>query len=262
MPLTGFQKEVALLLAAHRNPESHVAGGAVINRTDESYRYSEDLDIFHDVAESVAVCAEADARVLEAAGYSFFWTLRQEGFFRAEVKRGQDALRLDWAADSPFRFFPVEPDKDFGYCLHPADLAVNKVLALAGRTELRDFLDILYLDSSYLTLGSIIWAACGKDAGFTPSLLLDMSNRHARFQDSDLRGELLARPLDFQTLKVQWLTASRLAQDLFLRLPAEELGCLYLDSDNKPLTPEPTAASFPLLKRHRGCVRGAWPKFS
>jgi hypothetical protein len=32
MPLTPFQREVVHLLAANRNPESHVAGGAVINR--------------------------------------------------------------------------------------------------------------------------------------------------------------------------------------------------------------------------------------
>jgi hypothetical protein len=262
MPLTEFQKEVARLLAAHRNPESHVAGGAVINRADDSLRFSDDLDIFHDVAESVAVCAEADAGVLQKAGYSFHWTLRQQGFFRAEVRRGKDGLRLDWAADSPFRFFPVEADKDFGYCLHPADLAVNKVLALAGRSELRDFLDILYLDSSYLSLGAIIWAACGKDPGYTPALLLDLSNRHAHFQESDLTGESLARPLDFKELKNQWIAAGERARALFLRIPAEDLGCLYVDAAGKPITPDPHDAEFSRRKRHRGSVRGAWPNFS
>ena len=34
MPLTPLQKEVLLLLARHRNPDSHMAGGAVINRAD------------------------------------------------------------------------------------------------------------------------------------------------------------------------------------------------------------------------------------
>lgn len=244
------------------NPDRDVAGGAVINRADDSLRYSDDLDIFHDVAEGVAICAEADAAVLRSAGYAFEWTLRQEGFFRAEVKRGTDRLKLDWAADSPFRFFPVEPDKDFGYSLHPADLAVNKVLALAGRSELRDFLDILYLDNSYLSLGAMVWAACGKDPGYTPALLLDLANRHTCYQDSDLKGEHLARPIDLKDLKTQWLAASERARSLCLRLPAEELGCLYLDSDNKPLTPDPDIVSFSGLTRHRGSVRGVWPRFS
>jgi hypothetical protein len=42
MPLTA--REVARTLAAHRNPESHVAGGAVINRAETSYRYSDVLE--------------------------------------------------------------------------------------------------------------------------------------------------------------------------------------------------------------------------
>jgi hypothetical protein len=36
-----------------------IAGGAVINRRETGLRYSDDLDIFHDVAASVAASAEA-----------------------------------------------------------------------------------------------------------------------------------------------------------------------------------------------------------
>jgi len=262
MPLTAFQRKVARVLAAHRNPESHVAGGTVINRSDNSFRYSTDLDIFHDVAASVAQSAEADVKSLEGEGHVVEWTLRQEGFFRAEVSRGDDRLRLDWSTDSAFRFFPVQPDETFGYCLHPADLAINKLLALAGRTEFRDFLDTLYLDGNYLGLGATVWAACGKDPGYTPPLLLDMANRHTRFQESDLKGELLARPVDFKELKKQWLEARERAERLVMRLPVEDLGCLYLNADNEPVTPEPENPGFVELKRHFGSVRGAWPRIS
>jgi len=262
MPLTAFQRGVARLLAKHRNPESHVAGGAVLNRGQDSTRFSEDLDIFHDVAASVAASAEADAQALREEGYQIDWALRGEGIFKAEVTRGEDRLRLDWTTDSAFRFFPVQPDEDFGYCLHPADLATNKVLALAGRTEIRDFLDILALDQSYLSLGAIMWAACGKDQGFTPTLLLDQTSRHSRFQESDLKGENLARPVDLKELKKQWLAARDRAERLFDRLPDEELGCLYLNPESKPVTPDPDDPHFADLKRHFGSVRGAWPRIS
>jgi hypothetical protein len=189
MPLTAFQRRVARLLAANRNPESHVAGGAVINRGEAGVRFSDDLDIFHDAAASVAASAQADAKALQEAGLSVEWTLRGEGMFQAVVSGGEDRVRLDWTTDSAFRFFPVQPDEDFGYCLHQADLATNKILALAGRTEIRDFLDILLIDRTYLGLGAVMWAACGKDPGFTPALLLDQTNRHSRFQESDLKGE-------------------------------------------------------------------------
>ncbi|HMC66943.1 MAG TPA: hypothetical protein VKI65_18545 [Gemmataceae bacterium] len=57
MPLTPLQKDVLRVLASNRNPESHVAGGAVINRLAGSPRYSADLDLFHDVAERVGATA-------------------------------------------------------------------------------------------------------------------------------------------------------------------------------------------------------------
>jgi hypothetical protein len=174
----------------------------------------------------------------------------------------QKHLRLDWTTDSVFRFFPVLQDDEFGYCLHPADLATNKVLALAGRSEIRDFLDILQLDDQYLSLGAIIWAACGKDQGFTPDLLLDQTNRHSRYQQTDLEGELLARPVDIRQLKQQWIAARERAAQLFKRLPYEELGCLYLDQENRPVTPDPFCSDVPKLTRHKGSVRGSWPKIT
>jgi hypothetical protein len=262
MPLTAFQKEVARILAANRNPESHIAGGAVINRGEAGIRFSDDLDIFHDAAASVAASAAADEKALQAAGYAVTWTLRGEGIIKAVVTRGEDRLRLDWTTDSAFRFFPVQPDEEFGYCLHRADLATNKVLALAGRSEVRDFLDTLLIDRTYLSLGAVIWAACGKDQGYTPALLLDETNRHSRYQESDLLGEHLVRPVDLKELKQQWLNARARAERLFEQLPAEELGCLYLDAQHNPVTPDPGSPDFPKLARHFGCVRGAWPKIS
>src|SRR6059058_1074707 len=113
MPLTPLQREVARILARHRNPESHVAGGAVINRGEGGVRISDDPDVFHDVAASVAASAEADAQVLREAGYAVEWTLRGECMFRAGVTRGEDRVRLDWTTDSAFRFFPALPDEEF-----------------------------------------------------------------------------------------------------------------------------------------------------
>src|SRR5262249_61301666 len=124
------------------------------------------------------------------------------------------------------RFFPAQRDEDFGYCLHPADLATNKVLALVGRSEIRAFLDILQLDRAYLSLGAIIWAACGKDEGYTPALILDLTNHHARCEDSDLKGENLVRTVDLKGLKEQWIAARERAEGQFARLTRARLGCV------------------------------------
>jgi hypothetical protein len=262
MPLTAFQRGVVHILAVNRNPDSHIAGGAVINRADTSLRFSEYLDIFHDAAASVAISAAADERVLQEAGYLVAWQHRNEGHFRAVVSRGDASVRLDWTNDSAFRFSPVQQDAEFGYCLHKADLATNKVLALASRIEIRDFLDILSLDQEYLSLGAIGWAACGKDQGFTPLGLLNYADRHSRHQESELKRENLARPVALRDLKTQWLVARERAERLFAELPEEEIGRLYLDTQNNPATPDPHSADFCTLRRHAGSVRGAWPAIS
>jgi hypothetical protein len=269
MPLTDFQLGISRLLAKNRNPSSHVAGGAVLNRGPDTVRFSDDLDIFHDIGaagaenlSSVTARADADATLLQNAGYSVEWKLRQEGLLRAVVSRGQEHLRLDWTTDSRFRFFPVQPDADFGFCLHWADLATNKVLAMAGRSEARDFLDILYLDEKCLSVGALVWAACGKDPGFTPGLIMDQLNRHSRFRQADLESENLVQAIDVTALKAKWLAARDRALRLFDRLPAEELGCLYLDPTNAPVTPDPESSDFARLIRHWGSEFGAWPAIS
>jgi hypothetical protein len=268
MPLTEFQREVARVISPNRGLESHLAGGAVLNRAVGGLRTSEDLDIFHDAfgagrdaASIVASYAEADSQSLLAAGYQVEWLQRSGGFMRAVVRRGDDHVRLDWAADSAFRFFPAQPDPEFGYCLHRADLATNKILALAGRGEIRDYLDILELDQEYLSLGAIAWAACGKDEGYTPALILDMSNRHARYREIDLATETLSRPVDLKALKLHWIEARERADQLFSELveAGETIGCLYLDTHLEPVTPNPKSPEFAGMLRHVPSDRGSTP---
>jgi hypothetical protein len=46
VPLSRIQTEILRLLAAHRDPESYVAGAAPLNR--EEPQISGDIDVFHD----------------------------------------------------------------------------------------------------------------------------------------------------------------------------------------------------------------------
>jgi hypothetical protein len=56
-----------------------------------------------------------------------------------------DLVDVDWAADSAFRFFPIERDPVLGWRLQLFDAATNKSLTLAARTETRDYVDIVEL---------------------------------------------------------------------------------------------------------------------
>jgi hypothetical protein len=262
MPISDFQAGVLRAIAANRSPDSYLAGATVLHRADDTPRYSLDVDFFHDVEDSVARCASADAATLDEAGYAFSWTLRNPSFHRGVVSKDDHRLKMEWAQDSAFRFFPVLADEQCGYRLHEVDAAINKVLALAGRDEVRDFVDILYLHEHYLSLGALAWAGCGKDPGFTPEFLLQQANRHVAYTQADLDRLQLAAPLDLHRMKAQWIGALEEAGRLVTALPAEELGCLYLDANQQPVTPEPNANSFTDLTRHYGCIRGAWPTLS
>ena len=262
MPLTDIQAEVLRLLARNRSPDSYVAGATVLHRGESTPRYSLDLDVFHDLEESVARSAAADVATLRSAGHEVSWLLRTPAFHRAVVRVGTASLRIEWAQDSAFRFYPVQPDDRFGYRLHDADGATNKVLALAGRSEIRDFVDVLHLDETYLSLGALAWAACGKDPGYTPDFLLEHAARHAAYTQADLDRLALRQPLELGTLKRRWLAAIERARTLVAELPAAEVGCLYLDPEGSPTTPDPSSDGFGALVRHQGSVRGAWPTVS
>lgn len=249
-------------IAANRSPDSYLAGATVLHRGANTPRFSQDLDFFHDVEDSVALSAEKDAATLLQAGYAFSWLLRTTTFHRAVVTVRQEQLKLEWAQDSAFRFFPIQRDERCGYRLHDADAATNKMLALAGRNEVRDFVDLLHLDETYLSLGALAWAACGKDPGFTPEFLLDQAGRHAAYSQADVDRLHLREPMNLVTMKQKWLTAMERARSLDASLPPDEIGCLYLGADHNPVTPDPSSDSFSLLTRHRGSVRGAWPTVS
>jgi len=259
MPISDFQSEILRCIAANRSPDSYLAGGTVLHRDENSPRYSQDLDFFHDVEESVALSAEKDAEVLAGSGYALDWLLRTPTFHRALVRVKNRQLRIEWAHDSAFRFFPVEEDPHLGFRLHAADAATNKVLALAGRSEVRDFVDVIHLQETYLPLGALAWAACGKDPGFTPDFLLEQVARHSAYTQADFDRLDLREPLDCQDLKRTWLAMLDDARCLVDSLPANEIGCLYLDKEQRPICPDPESGEFVAITRHRGSVRGAWP---
>jgi hypothetical protein len=146
---------------------------------------------------------------------------------RAVVSRGDDATRVDWAHDSAWRFMPLVPDELGGLLLHPADLAVNKVLVLAGRDEPRDFVDILFAHRRVLPLAGLVWAAVGKDPGFTPLSLLELLKRRGRYRAEDFARLQLTQRFDLVEAKAAWLEALAEAEAFARERPPEEAGCLY-----------------------------------
>ena len=227
MPLTSYQAALGRLLAANRTEDSYLAGGAAILAQPNTQRYSQDLDYFHDTPERVATAYQKDRETLLAQGYDVDPDLAQPGYIRAVVRHGDEATKVEWAHDSSWRFMPVMRSEEFGYLLHPTDLATNKVLALAGRDEPRDLLDTLHCHRHVLELGPLVWAAVGKDPGFSPLSLLELLRRRGKVRPEDLARLHLTTPIDLQALKSEWLSALTGAEAFVRGRPPAEIGCLY-----------------------------------
>ena len=255
MPMTDYQAALARLLSGNRTFDSYLAGGAAILIEPNTTRFSRDLDYFHDSEARVAEAFAADRRLLEASGYSMTVDLNQPGYVRAIVRKGGDSTKVEWARDSAWRFMPTVRDERVGFVLHPADLAVNKVLALAGRDEPRDVLDALHLHERVLALGALCWAACGKDPGFTPLSLLELLRRRGRIGPEDLARLDLAVPLDLAATKRTWLAALDSVEPFVASRPAGEVGCLYYSRARRAFVdPREAADAVPHFGRPGGVL--------
>jgi hypothetical protein len=257
VPLSKLQSDILLLLAAHRDPESYVAGSTYLTRSGS--RYSGDIDIFHDREERVARAGEEDAAILEAAGLTVAWRRRQPTFYQAIVTRGVESTKLEWVVDSDFRFFPTRRDEIFGYVLHPVDLATNKAMAAAGRREPRDIVDLMTIHHEILPLGAVIWAAVEKAPGFTPEGLINEISRLARYTASDFQRVDSDSPIDPAATMQQVHRALRDADAFVTRMPSDKAGLLFL-KDGKVVQPDPDRLDD--YATHAGSRRGQWPSSS
>ncbi len=266
MALTPLQRDVCRLLADNRKAsgESYVAGGAALNELLSAPRLSRDLDLFHDTEEALAATWEADRRLLAAAGHAVRVVRERPTFVEAEVERGGESVILQWAQDSSYRFFPLVESEVFGLTLHPFDLATNKVLALVGRVEPRDWVDVIHCAERLQPLGYLAWAACGKDLGFSPASILEQAARTARYAPAELSSLAFeGTPPDGVALAARWRSQLDEARRAVELLPGDEAGRAVLARGGALYTGSTSALQADLdagrLSFHPGRIRGAFP---
>ena len=254
MPLSKIQRDVLRILASQRDPESYVAGGTPLNRN--TTRFSSDIDVFHDREVRVASAAQGDAKLLQTAGYDVKWLRQLPLIYTAEVTADGNGTRLEWVVDSDYRFFPTMPDDEFGYVLHPADLAINKVMAAAGRREVRDLVDLVTIHETILSLGAVIWAAVDKSPGFTPEALIAEIRRNSNHPIAEWRALLTAEPLDATAVMTKLRSALDAADAFVSQMPTAQAGLLFLQG-SRVVEPQPNRLE--TYHTHAGQRRGQWP---
>ncbi len=267
MALTEFQRTLCRLIAANRleQGEAYVAGGAALNLLAGGKRISRDIDLFHDTLEALDRAWQADRLLLESRGYECRSVHERLGYVEAVVAKGSDTVLMQWTRDSAFRFFPLVQHEEFGLVLHPLDLATNKVLALAGRLEIRDWIDMITCHERIQPLGYLAWAACGKDPGFSPLAILEQAGRSGRYTAVELEGLSFegTRP-DLGDLSRKWHGMLDEARQIVATLPAGQVGTCVLDRQGEFYQADPTQLRRDLaddkLVFHSGRIRGAYPQ--
>ncbi|MCY4378054.1 MAG: hypothetical protein OXC31_30200 [Spirochaetaceae bacterium] len=267
MALTDFQRGICRLVAEQRKEAgvSYVAGGVALNLLLGSGRVSRDIDVFHDAEAAVHVSFAADRRLLELHGYTIETVRELPGFIEAVIRKSRDEVRMEWARDSAFRFFPLMEHEELGLTLHPFDLASNKVLALVGRLEVRDWVDAISSQERLQPLGYLLWAACGKDPGFGPGSLLEHARRTTHYSAPEIAQLAFegSRP-DARALAVTWRTALDQAAAIIDRLPYEQAGTCVLDASARLFRGDPPALERALaedgIRFHEGSLGGAYPR--
>jgi hypothetical protein len=267
MALTEFQRTICRLIAANRIAagESYIAGGVALTELIRAPRLSGDIDVFHDTELAVTTAWNADRNALERAGFTVAVLRELPSFVEARVAHGADLCVMQWARDSAFRFFPLVEHSELGLVLHPFDLATNKVLALIGRLEVRDWVDVISCDEHIQPLGYLAWAAAGKDPGFSPASILEHAARTARYSHAEV-GELAfeGRPPDAAALSRTWHAMLDAARAVVALLPTEEVGRAVVGRQGDLYRGVPRELEQALARQeitfHEGRVRGAWPR--
>lgn len=267
MDIRGFQLEICRLISQRLldSGEGYVAGGVALNEALAGSRISRDIDLFHDTQEAVETGWAQDCEILKKGGMSIDILRDSPGFKEAVVFSDTLKAIVQWTKDSAFRFFPlVQNNPKFGLTLHPFDLATNKVLALAGRLETRDWIDVIRCHESIQPLGYLAFAACGKDPGFNPFSLLAEAQRSSRYSQEEIDELSFSGPApDAAELGAQWHGMMKEAKTVCEVLENSEPGTCILGKDESfcKKTPEELskAVEDQQLVFHSGSIKGSFP---
>ncbi len=267
MALTPLQRRLCQLIAENRRStgESYVAGGAALNELIGAGRVSRDIDVFHDTDAAVSASWDADRRLFEQQGFRVKVVRERPSYVEAEVITSDDSVRFEWARDSAYRFFPLVQHPEFGLVLHAFDLATNKVLALVGRLEVRDWVDAIHCSERLQPLGYLAWAASGKDPGFSPAAILEHAARTARYSADEVTELAWDGPTpDAGDLSRRWKGMLDTARRVVDVLPSDSVGTCVLTPQGELFGGDADDVTRALaagqVRFHAGRLKGALPQ--
>ena len=167
MKLTALQKKTLKIFSrVNKHGDFYFTGGTALAVCYLRHRESNDLDFFTGEPTSLNPTARDFEKTLRSAGLNVQIERRQATFVRFLIEQ---ELKVDMALDAPSRLKPPVQSNIEGIKVPVDDLediAANKMLALFGRAEPRDFVDVYFLAKEYFDFMEMVQMAAKKDTGF------------------------------------------------------------------------------------------------
>ena len=199
MKLTALQKKTLKIFSrVNKHGDFYFTGGTALAVCYLRHRESDDLDFFTADPASLDPTARDFEKTLRSAGLNVQVERRQATFVRLLIEQ---ELKMDMALDAPFRLKPPVQSNIEGIKVPVdglEDIAANKMLALFGRAEPRDFVDVYFVAKEYFDFMEIVQMAAQKDTGF------DLYWLAAAMQEAEkikLLPVKMHKPFDFSDMK-------------------------------------------------------------
>ena len=167
--LTNLQKKILILFSKLPDKEAfYLTGGTALSAFFLQHRRSHDLDFFTNIEELISPMSQKLEASLKKENFTVERLRGFHSFVELSVSSTADLTAIHIALDSPFRFEqPSDYEEIPGLKIDSLiDIATNKLLALFGRAELRDFIDVYFLVKEHFSKKKLIEKAGQKDPGF------------------------------------------------------------------------------------------------
>ncbi|WP_437278851.1 nucleotidyl transferase AbiEii/AbiGii toxin family protein [Sorangium sp. So ce375] len=160
--------ERLVLAAQDASPTVRLVGGSGLALLLD-HRRSDDLDLFCGLREDVEPIVRAVEAAAATSAVGVMRVRSAPGFVRLEIAAGPEVLRVDVASDASPRL--IEADTYVGRIRVEAlrDQRANKIVALLGRSELRDLVDLFFIDRAGFPILQGFEDALKKDSGMDPA---------------------------------------------------------------------------------------------
>lgn len=165
---TNLQEEIIKEISNTSLKDSFfLTGGTALSAFYLQHRYSEDLDFFTEIPGAVNSILPVLETIQKKMSISFEVRRTFGTFTEVVATKGKEEITLlHFAQDSPYRLKPIIYNEDRGiYIDNLLDISCNKFSALFDRHDMKDFVDVYFIDKEKMKFEEIYSHAKKKHLG-------------------------------------------------------------------------------------------------